>query len=79
MFAYVNHDQIRSCNQPVLKRSVSVYNFLLNETTGTFDLARTHEWPITSQMRYPLGHGAPLTPLYMCVLENPNAKYMFLC
>ena len=37
------------------------YSFLLKETTGAFDGARTHDLPITSETSNPLCHAAPFT------------------
>ena len=44
-FAYVNHARIHSWNQPVLTNESS---FLLKETTGAFDEARTHDWQVST-------------------------------
>ena len=46
LFSYVNHAQIRSYNQPVLSNESKV--FLLKETTGAFDGARTHNWQVST-------------------------------
>ena len=45
--ATLNHARIRSWNQPVLTVT-NESSFLLKETTGAFDEARTHDWQVST-------------------------------
>ena len=43
-------------------------SFLLKETTWTFDGAQTHDWRISSQIRYPLRQVPSLFGRLVCIL-----------
>jgi len=60
LFAYVNHAQICSWNQPVLSNEGKVYcSRKQRELLIKLKLTTDRHPPITSQTRYPLRHTAP--------------------
>ena len=68
---YENFCFCKSSSNPFLEPTSTKQweqSFLLKETTWTFDGAQTHDWRISSQIRYPLRQVPSLFGRLLCIL-----------